>query len=276
LIPAWEQSIFQEYKVVNIFVKAQDGDVLLREAKFGHTVSILTACLNEAGNIGKWLDQISNIITYEKLDSIAEVVIVDDGSTDGTVEKVLGRVESYPVPLRIIQRRTKMGTLNAQIIGSRYCVSEYVLAMDCDLQHPVDFIPDFIEKLDADPDIVIGSRYMPGGYNRWPAYRGFVSRTATFLSHVLISSSRKVKDPLSGYFLIKRHMMSGLEPYSGMYKPLLFAIAVAVDPGIVEIPISMEERASGESKIVTNPVKVVVKYLREILVFFKSRNKKSV
>lgn len=255
--------------VVNIFVKTQEGNVLLEEAKFKHSVSILTACLNEAGNIGKWLDQISNIITYEKLYSIVEVVIVDDGSTDGTVEKVLARVESYPVPLRIIQRKVKMGTLNAQITGSRHCLSEYVLAMDCDLQHPVDFIPDFIGKLEDDPDIVIGSRYVPGGYNRWPAYRGFVSRTATFLSHVLISSSRKFKDPLSGYFLIKREMISGLEPYSRMYKPLLFAIAVAVDPKMVEIPISMEERDSGESKIVNNPVKVVVKYLREILVFFR-------
>jgi dolichol-phosphate mannosyltransferase len=141
--------------------------------------------------------------------------------------------------------------------------------MDCDLQHPVDFIPDFIEKLEDDPDIVIGSRYMPGGYNSWPAYRGFVSRTATFLSHALISSSRKVKDPLSGYFLIKRDMISKLKPYTGMYKPLLFAVAVSGNPRMVEIPIRMEERDAGESKIVTNPVKVVVKYLREILVFFK-------
>lgn len=265
----WGHDIFQEFMVVNIFVKSEERSIFLEEAKYKHTVSILTACLNEAGNIGKWLDQISNIITYEKLYSIVEVVIVDDGSTDGTVEEVLKRVESYPIPLRMIQRNVKMGTLNAQIIGSRRCLSEYVLTMDCDLQHPVDFIPDFIEKLDEDPDIVIGSRYMPGGYNSWPAYRGFVSRTATLLSHALITSSRKVKDPLSGYFLIKRDMISKLKPYTGMYKPLLFAIAVAGNPKMVEIPIRMEERDTGESKIVTNPVKVVLKYLREILVFFK-------
>ena len=115
---------------------------------------------------------------------------------------------------------------------------------------------------------------MPGGYNSWPAYRGFVSRTATLLSHALITSSRKVKDPLSGYFLIKRDLISKLKPYTGMYKPLLFAIAVAGNPKMVEIPIRMEERDTGESKIVTNPVKVVLKYLREILVFFKANRSK--
>ena len=152
-----------------------------------HNVSILTASLNEAGNIEKWLDQISRMITYEKVSCIREVVIVDDGSTDGTIDLILQREESFPVPLRLVQRKMRLGTLNAQVVGSSICISEYVLVMDCDLQHPVEFIPDFLNKLEDNPDIVIGSRYIKGGYNRWPAFRGFVSRTATFLSHVLIS-----------------------------------------------------------------------------------------
>ncbi len=235
-----------------------------------HYVSILTASLNEAGNIEKWLDQICRMITYEKLSCIREVVIVDDGSTDGTIDLILHRVESFPVPLRLIQRKVRMGTLNAQVVGSSTCISEYVLVMDCDLQHPVDFIPDFLNKLEDNPDIVIGSRYIKGGYNRWPAYRGFVSRTATFLSHVLIGNSRAIKDPLSGYFLIRKRMLSNLIPYAGMYKPLLYAVAISHDPKVVEIPVRMEARESGNSKIVTNPAKVVLKYLKEIIIFFKN------
>ena len=260
--------------VIAIFTESINENIFLEESKVKHSVSILTACLNEVDNIGKWLDQISNTIIYEKLNNILEVVIVDDGSTDGTIEKILEKAETFPVPLRLIQRRVRMGTLNAQIVGSRQCISEYVLVLDCDLQHPVDFIPVFIEKLDDNPDIVVGSRYMHGGYNRWSAYRGFVSRTATLLSHVLISDSRRVKDPLSGYFLIKRDMISTLTAYCDMYKPLLYAISNAHSSNIIEIPIRMEERDSGESKIVTNPAKVVLRFIKEIIIFFKINIKK--
>ena len=241
-----------------------------------HNVSILTASLNEAGNIEKWLDQISWMITCEKLSCIRELVIVDDGSTDGTIDLILQREESFPVPLRLVQRKMRLGTLNAQVVGSSICISEYVLVMDCDLQHPVEFIPDFLNKLEDNPDIVIGSRYIKGGYNRWPAFRGFVSRTATFLSHVLISESRVIKDPLSGYFLIKRNMISELTPYEGMYKPLLYAIAMSRNAKTVEIPIRMDERDSGKSKIVNNSGKVVMKYMKELLIFFRNTKKKRI
>ena len=237
-------------------------------------VSILTACLNESGSIGKWLDQVSNVIQGTKCNSVKELVIVDDGSKDGTIDIILEKSRNFPIPIKLIRRDVRMGTLNAQIIGSRACSSEYILILDCDLQHPVDFIMDFLEKLEDEPDIIIGSRYMPGGYNKWSTYRGFVSRSATFLSQILISGARRVKDPLSGYFLIKKSLISGLTPYEGMFKPLLYAISMANNPKMIEIPIIMEGRESGVSKIVTNPVKVVLRYIKEILVFFKSSKMK--
>lgn len=248
----------------------------IEEAKNKHqNVSILTACLNESGNIGKWLEQVSNVIQGTKHNSVREVVIVDDGSTDGTLDIISDMSKNFPVPIKLICRNTKMGTLNAQIIGSKECTSEYILVLDCDLQHPVDFIMDFLEELENEPDIIIGSRYISGGYNKWSAYRGLVSRTATFLSQILISESRKVKDPLSGYFLIRKSLISNLTPYQGMYKPLLYAISMSKNSKMKEIPIRMEGRESGVSKIVTNPAKVVLRYLKEILVFFKNGNKKN-
>ncbi|MEM0136568.1 MAG: glycosyltransferase [Thermoplasmatales archaeon] len=89
-----------------------------------------------------------------------------------SIEQIEEIKEIYPIPIHLIKRKSKMGTLKAQIVGARYCTSEYVLVMDCDLQHPPSFIPDFIVELRGNPDVIVGSRYVKGGYNNWSAYRG--------------------------------------------------------------------------------------------------------
>ncbi len=236
------------------------------------SVSILTASLNESGNIQVWLGDILNVYQKFELEMIKEIVIVDDGSTDGTIEQIEEIMEIYPIPIHLIKRNNKMGTLNAQIIGSKQCSSEYILVMDCDMQHPPSFIPDFISMIRDDLDIIVGSRYMKGGNNNWSAYRGVVSRSATFLAHILIGNSRKLTDPLSGYFLIRREMLSELNPYKGMYKPLLYAVTLRKNARMIELPVKMDSRESGQSKIVTNPVKVIIKYIRELLIFFRDKH----
>lgn len=240
------------------------------------SITILTASLNEVQNIGKWINEVLEIRAKMHLTPITEIVIVDDGSKDGTQDKILAIAEKSPIEIKLVQRHSKLGTLNAQITGAINSSSNYILVMDCDLQHPIEYIPHFLAQMKNKPDIVIGSRYIEGGANRWSPYRGIVSRTATFLSHVLLKNSRNVSDPLSGYFLIKRALLRSLKPYSGMYKPLLFAISSYTDLHTIEIPITMENRMEGESKIVNNPMRVILSYIREILVFWKNSRKFSI
>ena len=142
-------------------INVEDEKYIEEVINKNQNVSILTACLNESGSIGKWLDQVSNVIQGTKCKSVKELVIVDDGSKDGTIDIIIDKSKNFPIPIKLIRRDVRMGTLNAQIIGSRACSSEYILILDCDLQHPVDFIIDFLEKLEDEPDIIIGSRYMP-------------------------------------------------------------------------------------------------------------------
>lgn len=238
-----------------------------------YSVTILTASLDEVQNIELWFQRILEIHKKIGLDIIREIVIVDDGSNDGTVEKILTIKQTYPLPIKLIQRKRKMGTLNAQITGALYCSSDHILIMDCDLQHPIELIPKLIEKLEYQLDIVIGSRYIKGGENKWSPYRGVVSRTATFIAHMMIKESRKVKDPLSGYFIIKKSLISGLKPYDGMYKPLLYAISMNKKIKIIEVPVSMMDRYSGKSKIVNRPLKTIMKYVREVLIFWINSKK---
>ena len=247
-------------------------ELFSKEVNSEITVSILTASLNESGNIKAWLGDILNVYQEFKLKMIKEIVIVDDGSTDGTIEQIEDAMKIYAIPIHLIKRNNKMGTLNAQIIGSKHCSCEYIIVMDCDMQHPPSFIPNFIAEIKDDRDIIVGSRYIRGGQNNWPAYRGVVSRSATFLSHILIENSRKLTDPLSGFFIIRRELLSKLKPYKGMYKPLLYAISMQKNAKMLEIPIKMDSRESGQSKILTNPVKVVIRYIRELLIFFRDKH----
>ena len=238
-------------------------------------ISIVTASLNEAGNIKTWLDQIFRTVELYNLNNINEIVIVDDGSKDGTIEIIQEYMKvNTSIHINLIQRNKKMGTLDAQIAGSKIAKNPYIIVMDCDLQHPVKYIKEFTERLDQGYSVVIGSRYIIGSRNNWEYKRKVISRIATGMAHSMFPFTGKIKDPLSGYFMCRREMLANLKPYKSMYKPLLYMLVFNnKNRNIREIPIEMRSRKSGESKIVNNYTKTVVLYSHELLTYYKEYNK---
>ena len=241
----------------------------------GEKISIVTASLNEAGNIKIWLDQVFRTVEQYKLDNINEIIIVDDGSKDGTVEIIEEyRKANTKIAINLVKRHKKMGTLDAQIAGSRAAKNPYILVMDCDLQHPVEYIRDFVEKFNQGYSVVIGSRYIVGSKNNWEYNREIISRVATGIAHAMFPFTINIKDPLSGYFLCRRELLASLKPYRSMYKPLLYLLIFNNKiKDIREIPIEMRSRPSGQSKIVNNYPKTVAMYSREILIYYTEYNK---
>jgi glycosyltransferase involved in cell wall biosynthesis len=255
-----------ENSLKNMFVNPPHSD---------QKISIVTASLNERDNIKKWLDQILTLIELKNITNIDEIVIVDDGSTDGTVEIIESyqRV-NYKIKINLIKRDKKMGTVNAQITGAKHAKNEYILVLDCDLQHPTEYIPNFVDAFNYGYDIVIGSRYIIGSKNNWEPEREVISRVATIVAHIFFPFTHRIKDPLSGYFLCKRHMLSDLYPYKFMYKPLLYLLIFnSKDRNYREIPIEMQGRKTGTSKIVNSYSKTVFMYFREILIYYREGNK---
>ncbi len=250
-------------------------DMILKKPENKENISIVTASLNEKSNIKIFLDQVMSLIRTKNIRNLDEIVIVDDGSTDGTVNIIeTFAKENEDISIVLVKRNKKMGTVDAQITGAKQAKNEYILIMDCDLQHPIQYIENFVEKFNYGYDIIIGSRYIVGGKNNWEPERGIISRVATMIAHVMFPFTYKIKDPLSGYFLCRRHMLADLKPYRYMYKPLLYLLIFNnKDRNYIEIPIEMVSRKGGESKIVNSYSRTILMYSREILIYYRDYNK---
>ena len=174
------------------------------------TVSIIIPTINEVDNIRKIIEKLVDIAKGNPTLGITEIVIVDDKSTDGTqqvVEKLTNEISE--LSLVLLERNRKLGLLSAQIDGASIAKGEKVIMMDGDLQHPVDIIPNLIIN-SRGRDLVIASRYNGGKSVRLPL-RGLISRAATFICHVALPTTVRVKDPLSGFFIVRRKYVSVLK-----------------------------------------------------------------
>ena len=207
------------------------------------TFSIIVPTLNEADNIEPLLARMLAMLERNRLQ--AEVLIVDGGSTDGTQAQVQRWTVDRPV--RLLQSDAKRGLAGDIIVAAGSARGEFVVVLDADLSHPPETIPQLIRPLmDGTHDMALASRYVPGGSMLdWPWTRWLVSRVATMLVTPLVS----VKDPLSGFFAVRRRLLLQLACDMAGFKIALEILARGNDTlRVIEIPIVFQNRASGRSK----------------------------
>ncbi|EDL96367.1 rCG32280, isoform CRA_c [Rattus norvegicus] len=132
-----------------------------------------------------------------------EIIIIDDGSPDGTRE-VAEQLEKIYGPDRILlrPREKKLGLGTAYIHGIKHATGNYVIIMDADLSHHPKFIPEFIRKQkEGNFDIVSGTRYKGnGGVYGWDLKRKIISRGANFITQILL---RPGASDLTGSFRLR-------------------------------------------------------------------------
>lgn len=221
-------------------------------------VSVVVPTYNERDNIDELLARISRALKGFEY----EVVVVDDNSPDGTAERVAELSTTYPV--KLVKREGKLGLTSAVIEGARVAEGDYVVVMDADLQHPPEVIRDLLEKASS-CDLVVASRYVNGGsVEGFTLIRRIISLGATYLARILIPQARGVRDPMSGFFLVKRGLIKDLKPVLPKgYKVLLEVLARCKTLKICEIPYTFHSRVRGESKLSRREI---LNYIKQLLI----------
>jgi len=220
------------------------------------TVSIIIPTYNEKDNIAPLLARIDKALSGYDYD----ILIVDDGSSDGTIEAASELASRYPV--KVIVRRNQRGLATAVVHGLEKASGQIIGVMDADLQHPPEVIPELIKALQGGADMVVASRYIEGGgCPNWGLSRKIISRVALVISHLLLPSTRPVKDPLSGFFMFRRQSVAPekLKPIG--YKISLEVMLTGRFQRVVEVPYIFEDRSAGKSKL--NPGQQI-DYLRHL------------
>ena len=219
--------------------------------------SLVIPTYNEAGGIERLITSLDEVFKKNSLDG--EIIIVDDNSPDGTGAIVDRLAQTYPV--RCLHRPGKMGLSSGVIDGWKFARpdSEALGAMDADFSHDVNIIPQMVHALETGQfGLAIGSRYVPGGgIENWPMKRRVTSLVAIALAKPLTS----VRDITSGYFLVKRSAIEGVDLDPIGFKIGLEVIAKGRYGKAIEVPYVFTDRIAGESKL---NQKEIVNYLKQL------------
>ena len=205
-------------------------------------VSIVIPTLNEAENVGPLVRQV-----MAHAPRGTEIIIVDDGSTDGTRDRVRSLAQTYP--LRLVERENStLGLSGAVIAGARAARGEILVVMDADLSHPPQDLPSLVRPVsEGRADMVIGSRYVAGGTTPgWPLFRRMLSRVAAGVAYPLTG----IHDSMCGFFAIRRLLFLELTPAATGFKIAFEAIINGGrDLRVLEVPIVFRDRLRGTSKM---------------------------
>ncbi|MEW2080784.1 glycosyltransferase family 2 protein [Streptomyces sp. NPDC005283] len=227
------------------------GDPELSGAQLAEpgAVTIIIPTFNESGNVRELLRRLTDSVPSRLP---CEIVFVDD-STDDTPDVIRSAAQDCPFPVTLLHRETPVGGLGGAVVdGIKSAGSDWIVVMDADLQHPPALVPELVAAGErSGADLVVASRYIRGGSRAGLAggYRIAVSRGATWLTKGLFPGRlRGISDPMSGFFAIRRHVVSAdvLKPLG--YK-ILLELAVRCRPEkVAEVPFVFQDRFAGESK----------------------------
>jgi dolichol-phosphate mannosyltransferase len=232
-------------------------------------LSIVLPTYNESQNIVKMLDSIAQMVSPYSAAG-AEIIVVDDNSPDGTAEIASVYAKNISnnkkLHVQVIRREGKFGLSSAIVAGLQSATGDMLVVMDGDFSHPPQVIPSIIDALqDSSCDIVVASRYVKGGsIIGWPFKRRLMSKGATKIAQYGLGI--EVKDPVSGFFAFRRHIIRGIKFDAIGYKMLLEILVKTKGARVKEVPYTFINRRIGTSKL---DASVMFDYIRAVMRLYR-------
>ena len=211
---------------------------------------VIIPTYNELDNIRPMIDKVFSL--PEKFD----LLVIDDGSPDGTAEIVRERQKAYPESLHLIERQGKLGLGTAYLTGFRWALEhgyDYVFEMDCDFSHNQDDLIRLSAAAAERADLVIGSRYVTGvNVVNWPMKRVLMSYYAS--AYVRAVTGMPVRDATAGFVCYSAKLLRAMDMDAVEMKGYGFQVEMKYTAWklgfrIKEVPIIFTERTQGASKM---------------------------
>ena len=216
------------------------------EARTSGKLALTIPTLREAENLPGLLRHVRSVLDPVGIDY--EILVVDDDSRDGT-EEIVSAISREDPRVRLLVRKGERGLSGAVLYGWRNTDAGILGVMDADLQHPPELLPALIAAILAGNDLAIGSRYVEGGrLGKWNPVRKFLSSAAVWATWPIQRPGVRAKDPMTGFFLLRRECIEGLQFQPTGFKLLLEILVRARLRSVKEVPISFGLRAQGASK----------------------------
>ncbi|WP_339865662.1 polyprenol monophosphomannose synthase [uncultured Algoriphagus sp.] len=216
-----------------------------------HRKLVIIPTFNEKENIVEMIHAVMN------LSGGFELLVIDDGSPDGTANLVKGQQVVYSERLHLIERKGKLGLGTAYITGFKWALEkdyDFIFEMDADFSHnPNDLIKLYEACADRSFDLAIGSRYITGvNVVNWPMGRVLMSYFASV--YVKFVTGLPIKDATAGFKCYHKSVLAGIKLNEVRFVGYAFQIEMKFTSWklgfkLVEIPIIFTDRTKGTSKM---------------------------
>lgn len=226
-------------------------------------IVVVIPTYNEKDNIGTTIDNLLAVFTRLPKKHQAEILVIDDNSPDGTAEiiKAKGKKDSR---VKLLPNRQKAGLGAAYIKAFKYAIAKLgadaIFEYDADGSHQPKYIPGMVNELDKGADVVVGSRYVPGGSmpDNWGLDRKLVSYFGNFIARSVLWTWQ-YKDMTSGFRVTRSKWLKQIDLDNLLSKQFAYKIHLYYDlhrlgAKIVEFPIDFVDRSKGRSKFPKNNV----------------------